>query len=305
MKKVIVTGADGFVGNAVIDKLYRSGAFVYAVVKEGVEYELKDTMKDRIKIIHCSMENYKKLPELINDINIDSLYHFAWIGTSGQLRGDYEIQMQNVINSCDLIIAAKKLLCNKIIFSASIMEYEVYSAINSGKTIGINSLYSIAKLSADFFMRSLANNIGVSYIRAVISNIYGPGEKSQRLINSSLRKMLNGEHCSFSPGNQIYDFIYISDAAEAFECIGNMGVNNRTYYIGSLNPRPLKEFLIEMRDAVDPDIKIGLGEIPFEGVSLSYDEFDIYALKNEMGFVPNTDFKTGIINTINWIKENV
>ena len=85
--------------------------------------------------------------------------------------------------------------------------------------------------------------------------------------------------------------------------IGEKGKNNKTYYIGSQEPKPLKEFLLTMRDLVDPNIMIGLGEIPFNGVSLSYKEFDINAVKDDTGFVPQISFKEGIDNTIAWLQE--
>jgi len=58
-----------------------------------------------------------------------------------------------------------------------------------------------------------------------------------------------------------------------------------------------------MRDAVDPEIEIGIGEIPFNGVSLTYKEFDIHAVKNDTGFIPTVSFREGIKNTVQWIKE--
>lgn len=58
-----------------------------------------------------------------------------------------------------------------------------------------------------------------------------------------------------------------------------------------------------LRDCVDPNIQIGLGEIPFNGVSLTYKEFDINAVKNDTGFVPEVSFKEGINNTVAWIRE--
>lgn len=58
-----------------------------------------------------------------------------------------------------------------------------------------------------------------------------------------------------------------------------------------------------MRDVIDPNIEIGLGELPFNGVSLTYKEFDIHAVKNDTGFVPNVSFAEGIRNTANWIME--
>lgn len=101
----------------------------------------------------------------------------------------------------------------------------------------------------------------------------------------------------------MYDFMYISDAAKAFVQIGKKGMNNKTYYLGSQSPKPLKEFLIEMRNCVDPSIEIGLGEIPFSGVSLSYHEFDIDAVKRDTGFVPEVSFKEGILMTVKWLRE--
>ena len=59
-----------------------------------------------------------------------------------------------------------------------------------------------------------------------------------------------------------------------------------------------------MRDQVDPTIEIGLGEISFNGVSLSYSEFNVHAVKEDTGFVPTVSFAEGIQNTIKWIKEN-
>ena len=113
--------------------------------------------------------------------------------------------------------------------------------------------------------------------------------------------MLGGEHCSFSAGEQLYDFIYIDDATDAFIRLGDRGKLNRTYYIGSMNPRPLKEYLKEMRDCVDPKIEIGLGELEFKGVSLTYEEFDREALKRDTGFEPKTEFSEGIKKTIEWL----
>ena len=95
-------------------------------------------------------------------------------------------------------------------------------------TPGINTLYCSAKVAADYIARTVSGKLGIEYIRAVISNIYGPGEKSPRLINTSLRKLIRGEHCAFSAGEQMYDFMYISDAAKAFVQIGKKGIIKRT-----------------------------------------------------------------------------
>ena len=51
-------------------------------------------------------------------------------------------------------------------------------------------------------------------------------------------------------------------------------------------------------------MEIGIGELPFTGVSLTYNEFDIYAVKNDTAFVPKVSFAEGIRKTMDWIREN-
>lgn len=303
MKKAVVTGANGFIGTALCRELTSQGIEVLAVVR-GEEADTEGIRElPGLHMVYCDLKEFKNLGKVISDRDVDVLYHLAWVGTAGPLRGDYEVQMNNVRYTCDTVKACQEMKCKRFVFASSIMEYEIDTLMKSDMAPGINTLYSSGKVAADYFARTVADNMGITYIRAVISNIYGPGETSPRLINTSLRKLLNREHCAFSAGEQMYDFIYITDAAKAFVAVGERGGADKTYYIGSLSPRPLKEFLCVMRDQVNPAIEIGLGELPFEGVSLTYKEFDIEAVKKDTGFVPEIDFAAGIRNTIKWLKE--
>ncbi len=304
MKKAIVTGANGFVGTALCNELSSQGVKVIAVVRN--EEENIEGIKNipGISIVYCDLSEFKNLAEIIKDRDIDVFYHLAWVGTAGPLRADSDVQMNNVRYTCDTVRACADIGCNRFVFASSIMEYEVSAAMEKEDTPNINTLYCSAKVAANYMARTVAGSVGVDYIRGVISNIYGPGEISPRLVNTTIRKLLNGEHCAFSAGEQLYDFIYIDDAVKEFVAIGEKGKANKTYYIGSQNPRPLKEFLCELRDVVAPDVEIGLGELPFNGVSLSYKEFDIYSVENDTGFIPAVSFAEGIRKTMDWIKEN-
>lgn len=305
MKKVIITGANGFVGTAVCKELAAQGVNVIAIIRN--EEEIITTINDLpgLRIVYADLSDFYQLDQIVLDRDIDVLYHFAWAGSAGSLRGDADVQMNNVKYTCDTVKACAAMGCKRFVFASSIMEYEIEATMATDATPGINTLYCSAKVAADYMARTIAGSLGIEYIRAIISNIYGPGEMSPRLVNTSLRKMLKGEHCAFSAGEQTYDFIYITDAAKTLLAIGEKGKANRAYYIGSQNPRPLKDFLLSMRDCVDSDIQIGLGELPFNGISLTYKEFDVDAVKNDTGFVPEVSFKDGINNTIAWLKETI
>lgn len=303
MKRVIVTGANGFIGSALCKELSTHNVQVTAIV-QSCKSDIGGIREiPNVSIIYCDLSEYEKLPYLINERKFDVFYHLAWIGSAGKLRGDCNVQINNIKFACDAVKASAKIECKRFVFASSIMEYEIAAIMETENTPNISTLYSSAKIAADYMARALAGALGIDYIRAVMSNIYGPGEKSPRLINTSIRKLLNGEHCAFSAGEQMYDFIYIDDAVRAINAIAEKGKPNKTYYIGSQSPKPLKYFLYELRNQVNPKIEIGLGELPFDNISLSYTEFDINAVRDDTGFTSEIKFDEGINRTISWMKE--
>ncbi|WP_027205253.1 NAD-dependent epimerase/dehydratase family protein [Butyrivibrio fibrisolvens] len=304
MKKALVTGANGFVGAAVCKQLALKNYEVIAVIRNQASDISRLAGIPDIRMVYCDLSDIKNLHHVIADRDVDYTYHFAWTGSSGSLRSNYHVQTDCVKYTCDVVKACSEIGCKRFIFAGSIMEYEIQNAVKNEGKLSANTVYSSAKLAADNMARAISNDLGVEYICGIISNIYGPGEKSPRLVNSTIRKLLKGEHCKFSSGEQLYDFIYIDDAARAFTVIGEKGTNNRSYYIGT-NPRKLKEYLQMIKDVINPDILLGFGELPDPITTLSYSEFDVCALENEFDFDSNISFKEGIEATVRYIKENI
>lgn len=300
IQAAIVTGANGFVGKKVCQELMAQKIHVTAVVRRGAEH--LDGLEGA-QIVEADLAEYSQLDTLLQGRNADVFFHFAWTGSAGALRADERIQLANVQSSCDAVKAAAALGVKRFLFASSIMEYEVSKQMQTVNPPALSTIYSTAKITANYMARAIAANCGISFIPCVISNIYGPGETSPRLINTSIRKMLRGEHASFSSGEQLYDFIYATDAARLFVAIAQSGLAGKTYYIGNPTVKPLKEFLLEMRDVVAPGVTLGLGDFPFTGVSLSYREIDTTAAYMDTDFVIQVPFSQGIAQTAQWIAQ--
>lgn len=302
MKRVIVTGANGFLGRPVVRELAEEGYYVYAVVRENCTAASELKRIENVEVVFCNMNHYDCLRTKIPGNTFTAFYHFAWEGSAGAARGRERVQLANVQNSCRAARIAGNMGVKRFIFASSIMEYEIIKLMGQRISPPSSSQYCTAKITADFMCRTIANEQGMEYVSGIISNVYGPGEKSQRLINTSIKKLLNGERASFTPGEQMYDFIYITDAAEIFALLAENGSSNGTYYIGSGKPKKLKEFLWELGEAVSSKAEIGLGDLSFQGTSLSYDEFDINAVSRELGYQTKISFKEGIKMTADWIR---
>lgn len=302
--RVIITGASGFIGYSLVEKYLEAGYEVYAVVRENTS-KMLGLKNESLTVVRCSLENIPDLEDKISARGFDAFIHMAWQGVAGCQACDLDIQLSNVRHACNAVTVADKLGCEKFIFAASIMEYEMMKLMETEIPAGLRNIYRTAKISAHYLTRIMANELKIKYNAVVISNVYGRGDVSDRFINSTLRKMLRGERVKFTKATQLYDFVYIDDAVKMIMGVTAAGTDNKNYYVGNMEPRMLKEYILDMRDCVDRNLELGFGESSeYVGVSLDYDEFDIRAVYSDLEIKPQYSFTEGVKRTIEWIEGN-
>lgn len=299
MKKVIVTGANGFVGSALTRELINNGVEVVALDMEGHFDNLPDDKM--VSFYAFSLNDVFDLREKLMNAQADTFYHFAWAGSAGSARADTELQLKNAQWTVDCMRFAKEIGCTRFVNAGSIMELEtIRAAFNAGNKPGLGYVYGSGKLVAHTMCKSVAADIGIDLIWAMITNAYGVGEKSPRMVNTTIQKCIRGESPQFTAGTQNYDFVYIDDVARAFRLIGEKGHPFCEYLIGSSCAKPLKEFLLEMQAAIAPDLEFIFGDIPFTGINQPLDEFDCTKTETDTGFRAEVSFAEGCRRTRDW-----
>lgn len=302
MKKVILTGATGFIGNAVLRELIKNNIYVIAISRSDSPKNIPDS--DLVRYISCDLSEMNSLVNKISDKDIDTFYHFAWNGSAGPARADTNLQLKNAQWTIDSLNVAKELGCNRFVAAGSIMEHEtIAAAYTQGNKPGLGYIYGSGKLVAHTMAMSVAASIGIDLIWAEITNAYGIGELSARMVNTTLRKIIHGENPQFTAGTQNYDFVYIDDVARAFYLIGKNGKPFNDYLIGSSTARPLREFLLEMKNSVAPNLDFIFGDVPFTGVDLPLEKYDCRKTEEDTGFKASISFAEGTRRTIEWLKE--
>lgn len=303
MKKAIVTGANGFIGSALLRILSVNHVKTYAIVRD------RQSLVEQIKglpdvhIVYCKLEQIHTLPELIQDRDIDVCIHLAWGGSFGDARANYDLQLLNIKYALDTVNAIERMNIKRFVGAGTLAEKDVlnYHPID-GVRPNKTSIYGIAKISAHFMTKALCASLNLEHIWCQLSNTYGVGNTTNNFVNMACNLMLSGKRAAFTAGEQTYDFMYITDTARAIFFASEKGKNNVTYYLGSGRERKLKEYICLIRDAIDPQIELYLGELPFHGKVLPQEAYQASKLAEDTGFFPLVTFEEGIKWTVEWLK---
>lgn len=301
MKTVIISGANGFIGRALVCELLKYDYRIYALGREKRSGNLPDD--SNVTFVSCDLAEMSCLKDKLPAENYDIFFHLAWAGAAGPARTDTALQLQNVQWTVDALRVAKEVGCKRFLCAGSIMEHEALAAAYTQENKpGMGYIYGGAKIAAHVMCISVAVQTGIDLIWAVLSNTYGVGDYSQGMMGTTFRKCIRGESPQFTAGMQNYDFVYIDDVVRALRLIGENGKPFHEYLIGSSTARPLKEFLLEMQAAVAPELLFRFGDVPFAGVALPLSKFDCSQTEADTGFRAEISFSEGCRRTMEWWK---
>lgn len=303
IQTAVVTGPTGAIGITLCEKLLRENVTVYAVCRPGSS-RIKDLPKaTALHVVECDAKELATLPQKMEGVSVDAFFHFAWAHTIGQGRNDMPAQIENIQSTIDAVRAAKALGCQVFLGAGSQAEYgRVEGLLKSDTPAFPENGYGMAKLCAGQMSRVEAKALDIDHVWVRILSVYGPHDGPMTMISGTIRKLLAGERPALTAGIQRWDYLYAGDAADAFYLAACHGRNGAVYPLGSGQAMPLKDYIIQMRDAIDPALPLGLGEVPYGPLQVMHLQADISALQADTGFAPKTSFAEGIRRTMDWVK---
>lgn len=304
IQSAVITGPTGAIGTALCRELADNGITVFAVCRPDSPRTASLPKHENIHVVSCDVTELACLPERIAG-GADAFFHFAWAHTIGPGRNDMPAQIENIRYTIDAVRAAKALNCQVFIGAGSQAEYgRVEGVLNVDTPCFPENGYGMAKLCAGQMSRVEAEKIGIDHIWCRILSVYGPSDGPLTMISGVIRQLLDGQKPKLTAGIQQWDYLYSGDAARAFRLMAQHGISGKIYPLGGGSARPLKAYIELLRDAIDPALPLGFGEIPYGPLQVMHLESDISELTSDTGFKPETDFTDGIRMTIDAMRGN-
>lgn len=144
-------------------------------------------------------------------------------------------------------------------------------------------MYGVAKHCTHLMLEKYCKNIGQNFVWMQFSNNYGPRNKTGNLVSYTISQLMKGNEATFGPAMQPYGFIYVEDLIEAVYRLGINETTDNCYFIGSGEPRVLKDYLLEIGRACGHEELIKIDVRPDDGIVYTFGIFDTSKLKQAIG----------------------
>ncbi len=294
MKRAIITGATGAVGTALVRELIEQNIEVLVLCREGSSRNCLIPEHPLVERKFCRLQ---ELETLENDTGkeYDVFYHFAWEGTTGADRENMYLQNQNVRYALAAVETAARFGCKRFVGAGSQAEYgRVEGLLRPDTPVFPEMGYGMAKLCAGLMTRSRAAQLNMEHIWVRILSVYGPNDGAGSMVMSTIAKLKANTPPALTKGEQLWDYLYSGDAAEALRLLGERGVNGKTYVLGSGKACPLKNYIECIRALVNPECSLNFGAVPYGEKQVMHLQADVSELTQDTGWRAKTDFSQGI-----------
>ena len=321
MKNILITGGAGFIGSHLVKYFVKKYKNYNIINLDKLTYASNISFLDEIKnfknyfFIQGDVCDMEKIQEIFNKYKISNVIHLAAEShVDNSIENALEFANTNIIGTINLLELSRKnwnKKKNNLFYHIS--TDEVFGTLNKSGVFSENSKYdphspySASKASADHFVRAFYDTHKLPVILSNCSNNYGPNQNKEKLIPTVINSLINKTKIPvYGNGLNVRDWLYVEDHVEAIDLIFHKGIIGDTYCIGGQNEIKnidLIKMIIKEYDLIQQNKNSSLDLISFVKDRLGHDyryAVDISKIRNELGWIPKTNFIDGLKKTVNW-----
>ena len=297
MKRVLVTGATGFIGRQTLSFLSRRGYEVHALTSRPAPAD-----SSTVKWHHADLFNDDQTRTVIADVRPSHLLHFAWYAEPGKFwQSDENFRWLEA--SLSLLRNFADYGGRRVVMSGSCAEYDWSSGFCSESSTPCRpaTSYGTCKNALQEGLHRICAERGLSGAWGRIFFLYGPSEHRDKLVASVITSLLRGNVARCTHGNQVRDFLHVTDVASAFVALLDSEVGGAVN-IASGNPTTIREIVLMVADECAARDRVEFGAIAAPANEPPLLVADVHRLRDELAWIPAYQIDAGIEQTVQWWK---
>jgi UDP-glucose 4-epimerase len=307
MKRVVLTGATGFVGANLAEKLLEDGHEVHILLRDGYKTWRIEHFFSHLHPHEINLLDRDKLDAEIQRIRPDWIFHLATYGAYSWQDNSTQAIHTNYLSTVNLIEACLKTGFEVLVNTGSSSEYGLKDhAPAENEYLEPNSYYAATKAAATIFCRYIAqrNNSPIFTLR--LYSVYGAFEEPQRFIPQVILNGLEGRFPPLADPEIARDFIFTEDVVRAYLLLATSATSllpGEIYNAGTGKQTTIKEVVEIAREVFNIKTEPLWNSMP----NRSWDSRTWVANNHKLcglGWQPHYEFRTGFLETVAWFLNN-
>ncbi len=297
MSRVLLTGASGFIGSQAVAPLLDAGFEVHAVTSAAAPVSALPDLWWEQADLHDPLATER----LLERVAPTHLLHFAWYAEPGLYWRSAE-NLRWVEASLRLLRLFSEWGGRRAVLAGSCAEYawEPHTICVEGETPCLpETLYGTSKHALRLVAERYAEEVGLSLAWGRVFFVFGPREDPSRLGGSVARALVRGEPALCSHGEQLRDFLYSADLADAFVALLRSSATGAVN-VASGEPTGIRDLVQALADAAGRPDLVELGALPASPTEPAELLADVTRLRDEIGWTPPASLGQRAADTISW-----
>ena len=308
VNKVLITGASGFIGSHLAQRLIR-GEFEVSIIKR----ESSDTWRindilDKVATYDVDLRDTQGVSQVVSHFRPDAIIHLATYYAVDHKQQEIPLMVDtNLLGTINLLEASKESTVKLFVNTSSCFVYkESKDKLRENADLSPLNLYALTKMQAEQACSFYTEKYDLKTITFRLFPPYGPADHARRLIPYVIKSLLNGEKLKMTTGKQSWDFVYVDDIVDAYLkvlSISELLQEHEIFNIGTGNAVSVREVVSRMKEIIGAEIEPDWDAVPHRENEVWFTCADISKTKRLLGWQPKTQILgEGLERTVAWYK---
>lgn len=299
-RKILLTGAAGFIGSHVARVLLDAGCEVAVVVRPRNPLTRLRDVRERLTVFACDLSDPAALRPALSTWRPDACIHLAWYAEPGK----YLTSANNIPALLAGLALLQELIlsgCGQVVMAGTCAEYDTdLGFLREDGPTRPETIYAAAKLSLNLIGSRLAAAAGVNFAWARLFYLYGPSEDERRLVPALINALERGVIFPATKGEQVRDYLHVEDVASALWNIAERRLNG-IVNVSSGVPVTLRQVMETVGEITGRADLIQFGALPYRDWEPAFICGDSRRLRVETGWTPQyPKLRMGMEQTVGW-----